>query len=62
MASCDEFLTSEGECMGLPIKSPQLKEDLHLFTPVEILGEIFCGGVYIYSAEKLITWGTDCEV
>jgi hypothetical protein len=48
--------------MGPPIKSPQLKANLLLFTTVKILGEIFCGSVYIYSAEKLITWGTDCEV
>lgn len=34
--------------MGQPNKSPQLKGDLLLFTPVEILGEIFCGTVYNY--------------
>jgi hypothetical protein len=43
--------------MGPPIKSPQLKEDLLLFTPVEILGEIFCGSVYNYCLGKLITRG-----
>ena len=48
--------------MGQGIKSPQLRGSLLGFTPVEILGEIFCESVCIYSAEKLITWGTDCEV
>ena len=33
--------------MGRIIKSSQLKVDLLWFTPVEILGEIFCGGVLI---------------
>lgn len=46
--------------MGRPFKSPQLKGDLLHLTPVEMLGEIFCGSVYIYSAEKLTTWGADC--
>ena len=43
--------------MGQPNKSPQLKVDLLLLTPVEMLGEIFCGTVYDYSAQNLITWG-----
>jgi hypothetical protein len=34
------FFSSQGKCMGRPIKSPQLKGVLLWFTPVEKLGEI----------------------
>lgn len=43
--------------MGQPNKSPQLKVDSLLLTPVEMLGEIFCGTVYNYLAQNLITRG-----
>lgn len=43
--------------MGQGIKSPQLKADLLLFTPVEMLGEIFSGSVYNYCAGNLTTRG-----
>lgn len=62
MASCAEFLASEGKCMGQPLKSSQLKVDLHPFTPVEMLGEIFCGSVLILVRQKLTTWGTPLSV
>ena len=45
--------------MGQPLKTPQLKGSLLWFTPVEILGEIFCGTLYNHCAENLITRGVN---
>jgi hypothetical protein len=43
--------------MGQGIKSPQLRWPLLWFTPVEILGEIFCARVYNLPVRKLAMGG-----
>ena len=47
--------------MGQPNKSPQLKVDLLLLTPVEILGKIFYGSVNNHCSGNLITRGAALE-
>ena len=43
--------------MGRGYLSPQLNDDLHQLTCVEILGKILVGSVYIPASTKLITQG-----